>query len=293
MTEHNKLRNKKGHQDDDFDLDDYLNERMHTGTNQRPGVTMKAPKKESHKVRNLIIGGAIIASALYFTNPIDRISNVFFGEPEVAVVPGGIVVDNVEPIEVNIPPINIDFGSTQEYSDELLEGMGEWMADMGYGDLSKEELISLRRDNVTATNTSEFRDLGYTDLTLDDIRELGRADVDAGYISDLQDLGYTNLTVDQMIELEKADVSPMFASMMQALNYDLSVEDLALLRRNGVTANFTSQMHDLGYTDLTKEQLRRLRTTGVTVGMVEQMIQRNNGDAPTFDEIIRYRISNQ
>lgn len=148
--------------------------------------------------------------------------------------------------------------------EELLEGMGNWMAEMGYSDLSREDLIELRQQGVTATFTSRMRDLGYTGLTLD-----------------------------QLVRLRQNDVSSTFAAMMQELGYELSVEDLIELRQHGVTAYYTSNMHDLGFTDISKEELIRLKDTGVETAEARELIEQREGDLPTIEELIRYHISNQ
>jgi hypothetical protein len=147
--------------------------------------------------------------------------------------------------------------------EELLSGMQRWMEEMGYTGLTREDLIELRRQGVTATNTSRMRDLGYTNLTLDDLVLLGQN-----------------------------DVSATFAAMMKELGYTLTIDDLIELRQHGVTAYFTSNMHDLGYTDITKDELIRLRDTGVQASDVEQLISQSE-ELPSIEEIIRYRISNQ
>lgn len=148
-------------------------------------------------------------------------------------------------------------------NEELLANMGTWMEEMGYTDLSREELIELREQGVTATFTSRMRDLGYTDLSLD-----------------------------QIVRLRQNNVSSTFAAMMKELGYDLTVNDMVELRQHGVTAYFTSNMHDLGYADITKEELIRLKDTGVEVSDVQELIEQND-ELPSVDEIIRYRISNQ
>ena len=147
--------------------------------------------------------------------------------------------------------------------EELLEGMGSWMEEMGYTDLTREELIDLRRDGVTATFTSRMRDLGYSDLTLD-----------------------------ELVSLSQNDVSATFSAMMKELGYELSTADLIQLRQHDVTAFFTSNMHDLGYTEITMDELIRLKDTGVSTSMVERLIE-ERGNQPTVEELIRYRISNQ
>jgi len=150
-------------------------------------------------------------------------------------------------------------------NESLLTGMGEWMEEMGYGTLTREELIALRQEGVTATYTSQIRDAGYTDVTLD-----------------------------QLVELSDAGVSATFTRMMKELGYELSITDLIDLERAGVTAYFTSNMLDLGYTleDLSKENLIRLGNIGVTHTLAERLIEEQEV-RPTVDELIRYRISNQ
>lgn len=147
--------------------------------------------------------------------------------------------------------------------EELLEGMGTWMEEMGYTGLSNEDLIELREQGVTATFTSRIRDLGYTDITLDEV-----------------------------VRLAQNDVSSQFAAMMKELGYTLTVDELVQLRQHNVTAYYTSNLHDLGYTDITKDELIRLKDTGVTTSEVERLIE-ERGEQPAIDELIRYHISNQ
>lgn len=147
----------------------------------------------------------------------------------------------------------------------LLNRMGAWMTEMGYGELSNEELLALRSEGVTATFTNGIREAGYTDVTLD-----------------------------QLVELQRADVSATYARMMKELGYSLTIEELIETRNGGVTANFTSRMMDLGYTkeELTKENLMRLRGVDVTDGTAARLIEQN-GERPSIDELVRYKISNQ
>lgn len=174
----------------------------------------------------------------------------------------GVRYINVGPSEGSNP-----FSSVQNWvnepDEELLTGMGNWMEEMGYVDLSREALIELREQGVTATFTSRMHDLGYTDLSLD-----------------------------QLVRLRQNDVSSTFAAMMKELGYSLSVEDLIELRQHDVTAYYTSNMHDLGYNELTKEQLIRLKDVGVSTEDVKDLME-EQGQLPGIKELIRYRISNQ
>ena len=150
-----------------------------------------------------------------------------------------------------------------EPDEELLTGMGDWMEEMGYEGLSREDLIELREQGVTATFTSRMRDLGYADLPLEEV-----------------------------VRLRQNDVSSTFAAMMKELGYELSADDLIELRQHDVTAYYTSNMHDLGYNELTKEQLIRLKDVGVSTGDVRDLME-EQGQLPDINELIRYRISNQ
>ncbi len=169
----------------------------------------------------------------------------------------------VDSPEISLNPVNEFTTWINQPNEELLEGMGSWMEEMGYTGLTREDLVELREQGVTATYTSRIRDLGYTDLTLDEV-----------------------------VRLAQNDVSSTFAAMMKELGYTLTVDELIQLSQHNVTAYFTSNMHDLGYTDITQEELIRLRDTGVTASEVERLIE-ERGEQPGIEEIIRYHISNQ
>jgi len=153
-----------------------------------------------------------------------------------------------------------DFGGP---SQDLLDRMNALMVEMGYTDLTDEDLTSLREDGVTATYISNIRSLGFDELTLDDARRLARA-----------------------------DASSAFVAMMIELGYDLTVDDLVQLRDAGVTAFYTSNIHDLGYRDVTPDQLIRMQRIGVSTSLIEEL-QAERGDDLPLEEIIRHRISNQ
>ncbi|MEQ8524478.1 hypothetical protein [Gracilimonas sp.] len=166
---------------------------------------------------------------------------------------------------IDLNPLDNIVQEFNQPNEDLLNSMGEWMEEMGYGVLTHEELIALRAEGVTATYTSQIRDAGYPDVTLE-----------------------------QLVELQNSDVSSTFTRMMSELGYDLTIQDLIDLRRADVTAFFTSNMMDLGYTmeELTKDNLIRMRNIGVTHTLAENLTE-ERGARPSVDDLIRYRISNQ
>jgi|AntRauTorckE6833_2_1112554.scaffolds.fasta_scaffold02965_3 hypothetical protein len=204
-------------------------------------ATPGAQRSSSSKLANYILLFAFLASLVFYAG--SKISFPTF---------------DVNPIENFVQELN-------QPDEDLLNRMGAWMTEMGYGELSQEELIELRSEGVTATYTSQIRDAGYTEVTLG-----------------------------ELVALQNAGVSGTFAGMMRELGYEFSVQDLLDLEGAGVTAFFTSNMLDLGYTmeELTKENLIRLANFGVSHQLAERLMD-ERGQRLTVDELIRNRISNQ
>lgn len=201
------------------------------GSTQRKGSTSNITQK-------ILLAAIFIVLGLYYVQDISKIS--------------------LNPINSIVESINFD-----GYSDDLLGRMNDLMVEMGYTGLSREDLVELRDEGVTATYISNIRNLGFTDLTLDDAVRLSNAGISSTFMTMMVELGY-NLTLDEYIELERA----------------------------GVTAYYTSNIHDLGYTDVTPDQLIRMKQIGVTPELI-QNLQEERGEDISLDEIIRYRISNQ
>lgn len=217
-------------------------EDLEDGSGLEFGSDASVPEHSSgSKIANYILLFAFVATLLFYAG--SKINMPTF---------------DVNPIESFVQELN-------QPNEDLLNRMGAWMAEMGYGTLTQEQLIELRAEGVTATYTSQIREVGYTDVTLE-----------------------------ELVALQNADVSGTFARMMKELGYELSIQDLIDLRNADVTAFFTSNMLDLGYTmeELTKENLIRMRSIGVTHQQAENLMN-ENGARLSVDELIRYRISNQ
>lgn len=226
-----KFKNKLRSSENDG-LDDFLSKKTtHTGS--------PPPGNESFVSKVLLIA-VIIVLGLYFVK--DMSSGM------------------VNPITAVVNTIT---ATAAQPSEDLLNRMNALMIEMGYTDLTHDELRDLRGEGVTAT-----------------------------YISNIRALGFTELTLEDAVRLANEDVSITFMAMMLELGYDLSIEDFLQLRRAGVTAHYTSNVHDLGYRDVTQEQLIRMRSIGVTPSLIERL-QSEEGEDITMDQIIRYRISNQ
>ncbi|MGM0588520.1 MAG: hypothetical protein ACQETE_08915 [Bacteroidota bacterium] len=153
---------------------------------------------------------------------------------------------------------------TNAYDQDLLNDMGALMAEMGYGELSIQELSDLRDNGVTANFTAKIRDLGYTDVTLEELKSLRTHDVSATFTSMMHELGYDQITLDE----------------------------LKRLRDNGVTAYYTSNVHDLGYSDITIDELISLQNARMSISDIKRA-QSELGKNVSIERLVRYGISNQ
>lgn len=206
---------------------------------QRTSSTAKGKQKISSLARYVLFGAFVIAFLFY--------AGARYSTSSVS-------VEN---------PVEEFFSWVDQPNEQLLQDMGVWMEEMGYTGLTREDLIELRENGVTATFTSRMRDLGYTEITLE-----------------------------ELVRLRQNDVSSTFSAMMKELGYDLSIDELIRLRQHDVTAYYTSNFHDLGYQDITVEELIRLNDTGVETAEVQQLVDESES-LPTIEDLIRYHISNQ
>jgi hypothetical protein len=200
--------------------------------------TSQMESSSNNFTRNFLLISIFVVLGLYFVQDISRIS--------------------LNPITSIVDTINFD-----GYSEDLLNSMNELMAEMGYTELTHEDLTELRDEGVTAT-----------------------------YISNVRSLGFTDLTLDEAVRLANAGVSSTFMAMMIELGYDLTIDQFIELSRAEVTAYYTSNVHDLGYSDVTTEQLIRMQRIGVTPELIQSLQEEQGEDIP-LEDIIRYRISNQ
>jgi hypothetical protein len=97
-------------------------------------------------------------------------------------------------------------GWTDEKNEELLAGMGGWMEEMGYSNLSQQDLMELRQQGVTAPFISRMHDLGYS-ISAEELVALRQHKVTAYYTSNLHDLGYTDITQNELIRLKDTGVT--------------------------------------------------------------------------------------
>lgn len=236
MTSQNKYSDRHTRKGDGDALDVFL---RNAENKSRPPKVQQTPPDGDNRLKRFLKVAVILLLGFFFLRAVSNFN-------------------------VNIPPITQVFSSVVNAgpSEDLLNRMNARMVEMGYDDLSHDDLRELRSEGVTAT-----------------------------YISNVRSLGYTDMTLDEAVRLANAGASSTFIAMMQELGYDLTLDELVELRRAGVTAHYTSNIHDLGYTDVTTDQLLRMRRIGVTPSLVERL-QEERGSDISMEEIIRYRISN-
>ncbi len=173
-----------------------------------------------------------------------------------------LIFSRLRPAIENEVPAFAPSASPERYPSELLNAMGARLTELGYPNLTPEQLAGLRDNGVTATFVGQMNTAGYT------------------------------LSLNDAVRLARHDVSAEFVMMMKALGYAPSIDYLIKLKDAGVTANWVSQMNDAGYPIRTFDEMIQLRSIGAAPENVRSFIRRY-GRNPSIDELVRHRISNQ
>ncbi len=184
-------------------------------------------------------------------------------------------------------------GVTPEYIDELEElGYKDLTADqllslrsqgvdpeyvkslteLGYEKLSPEQLVSLRAQGVDPEDVEALKKAGLEHLSINDLVSLRAQGVDADFVAELEKAGYKDLSAGKLVALRQQGVDGEFAAELRKLGYvDLSMSKLIALRSQGVDPDYIREMGELGYAKLSVPMLLALRSQGVDPEDVRQM----------------------
>ncbi|HSE48254.1 MAG TPA: hypothetical protein VLA96_03500 [Terriglobales bacterium] len=92
-------------------------------------------------------------------------------------------------------------------------------ADMGYTNLTQEQLTAFKIHGVTPEFIREMRALGFTDLSPDKLQEFRIFGVGARQIEDLKAVGYTGLSADQLVAFKIHGVDSEFIKKVKKYGY--------------------------------------------------------------------------
>ncbi|MFH1700339.1 MAG: hypothetical protein ABIE07_07095 [Candidatus Zixiibacteriota bacterium] len=195
------------------------------------------------------------------------------------------------------------------------------LAELGYDDLSRDELISMHIHDVTPDYIRDLEEFGYDKLDTDQLVSMQIHDVTIDYISELKKLGYNNIHADQLVSMQIHDVEPDFISEFNELGYEdidadqlvsmrihdvnpdlvhelntqgvkrVSLETLVSMQIHNVTPRFIEQLAELGYTNIKPTQLVSMKIHNVTPKFIKQLEELGVTDVD-IDNLIAMCIHN-
>jgi hypothetical protein len=192
------------------------------------------------------------------------------------------------------------------------------LAELGYRNLSVDQLIEMRNHGVSPGYLKGLKALGYQLPSVETAIRLVDHGVSVGYIKKMSEIGYKNLSFDDLIEavdhgvrpdvieafkaagynnltMEQAvravdhGVGPGYIKSMSEVGFDkLSLEQLIRLRDHGVSAEYVREIRALGYSNVTAEQFVRLADHGVSPAFLRKARERGFNNL-SLDELIKLR----
>ncbi|MCP4685004.1 MAG: M56 family metallopeptidase [bacterium] len=147
----------------------------------------------------------------------------------------------------------------------------EAMDHLGYS-LDDEDVLTLAIHNVKLDWVKGLDQLGYDDLSFNELLEAHIHDVTPEYIDDLQELGYDNLRMSKLVEMQIHDVEAEYIRELNRLGYDrLSPSRLVEMCIHDVETEYIEEMAELGYYHLSPSQLVEMQIHDVDVDFVREL----------------------
>lgn len=159
----------------------------------------------------------------------------------------------------------------------------------GFANIKPEQLIELRNHGVDAEFIKTMKENGLSNLSLDSLMTLAVHGVDADFIAEIKKAGLTGLSAEDYERLRIHGVDGDFIQGMKAAGLaNLSLDELVSLRNHGVDPEFIAEMKSAGFTGLSAEDYRRLRMHGVDGGFIQGMKAAGLGNL-SRDDLVNLR----
>jgi hypothetical protein len=145
------------------------------------------------------------------------------------------------------------------------------MRDLGFKDISHDELVATKIHGVTPSYIRQMRTSGW-DLSLDDYQANRIHGVTPEFIREMGDLGYKDMSADDLLAFRIHGVTREFIRELRALGYDdVEADDLIAARIHGVTPAFIREVEEAGYHKVPFDKLISLRISGIDARTLERM----------------------
>jgi hypothetical protein len=155
------------------------------------------------------------------------------------------------------------FDVTPEYIHE--------MRDLGFRNITDDELVSTRIHGVTPAYVRKMRAAGW-DLDLDDLQSSAIHGATPEFADEMKKAGYGGLKMDDLVSFRIHGVTTEFINDMRKLGYDrIDSDDLVAMRIHGVTPEYIRELKTAGYSKVPIEKLIAMRIHGVDAEFLRKM----------------------
>ena len=163
-------------------------------------------------------------------------------------------------------------GQSSSYADQIKA--------QGYDNLTADELISLKVQDVTPEYISQIKALGLHP-TIHELIAMRIQGIDPQYVKDMRDAGF-NSDINQLISLRVQGITPDYVREMRAAGVDGDANKFISFKIQGVTPDYIKEMKATGF-NATPNELISMKIQGITPDYVREMRAAGvDGDANKF-----------
>ena len=197
--------------------------------------------------------------------------------PQVAAVPQAAPAPATKPSAAQNSQAAERSGSAQSYIDR--------MKSAGLGDLSADDLISLKVQDVTPEYVRAMHDIGLHPST-DELVGMKVQGITPEYVKELRGLGF-NPNVDEIIGMKVQGVTAEYVQAMKAAGIKADGDEIIGMKVQGVTPEYVRDLQAVGL-KLDADDVVGLKVQGVTAAYVKGL--RDQGLNPGTDDVIGMRV---
>lgn len=172
-------------------------------------------------------------------------------------------------------------GNPETAKESYIDGL----ASAGLRNLSADELVSLKVQDVTPAYVRAIHELGLNP-SVDELVGMKVQGVTPDYVRDLRSQGF-NPSIDDIIAFKVQDVSPQYIRDVRALGFNPKAEEILALKVQGVTPDYVREMRAEGF-EPTLDDIIAMKVQGVTPEYINAL--RAAGFKVTAEEVIGMKV---
>jgi len=159
------------------------------------------------------------------------------------------------------------------------------MKSAGMGDLSVDDLIALKVQNVTPEYIREMRELGLH-VDADGIVGMKVQGVTPEYVKELRSMGF-NPDVDEIIGMKVQGITPEYVNEMKQVGIKPDADNIIGMKVQGVTPEYVRELQSLGF-KVDADSVIGMKVQGITPEYVKGL--RDQGLNPDADDVIGMKV---